>query len=115
MARSTYYFEISRNDVVAERNKEVLEEIFLTGVCIDDLEYLKINVQRWNKNKKCWSCNKRENFIVYQKSKEDIDRWYLRNEKKQKICNKDNKFYSHIYVFNMGNMLSKCNNFLNEY
>ena len=27
MARSTYYFEISRNDVVAERNKEVLEEI----------------------------------------------------------------------------------------
>ena len=63
-------------------NKEVLEEIFLTGVCIDDLEYLKINVQRWNKNKKCWSCNKRENFIVYQKSKEDIDRWYLRNEKK---------------------------------
>ena len=27
MARSTYYFEISRNDVVAERNQEILEEI----------------------------------------------------------------------------------------
>ena len=27
MARSTYYFEISRNDVIAERNQEILEEI----------------------------------------------------------------------------------------
>ena len=27
MARSTYYFELSRNDVVAERNQEILEEI----------------------------------------------------------------------------------------
>ena len=27
MAKSTYYFEINRNDIVAERNQEVLEEI----------------------------------------------------------------------------------------
>ena len=27
MARSTYYFELSRNDAVAERNQEMLEEI----------------------------------------------------------------------------------------
>ena len=27
MAKSTYYFEISKEDVVAERNKELLEEI----------------------------------------------------------------------------------------
>ena len=27
MARSTYYFELSRNDAVAERNQEILEEI----------------------------------------------------------------------------------------
>ena len=27
MARSTYYFEISRSDVVAERNQDVLEKI----------------------------------------------------------------------------------------
>ena len=27
MAKSTYYFEISRNDVVAKRNQKVLEEI----------------------------------------------------------------------------------------
>ena len=27
MARSTYYFEISRNDVIAERNQEILEQI----------------------------------------------------------------------------------------
>lgn len=25
MARSTYYFELSRNDAVAERNQEMLE------------------------------------------------------------------------------------------
>ncbi len=62
--------------------KEVLEEIFLTGTCIDDLEYLKIVTQRWNKTRKCWGSRKSEHFIVYQKSKEDIDRWYLRNEHK---------------------------------
>ncbi len=62
--------------------KEVLEEIFLTGVCIDDLEYLKIITQRWNKTKNCWCSRKSEHIIVYQKSKEDIDRWYLRNEQK---------------------------------
>lgn len=61
---------------------EVLEEIFFTGVCINDLEYLKINTQRWNKTRKCWSSRKSEHFIVYQKSKEDIDRWYFRNEQK---------------------------------
>ena len=27
MAKSTYYFEISKNDIVAERNQEILEEI----------------------------------------------------------------------------------------
>ena len=27
MAKSTYYFEINRNDIVAERNQEMLEEI----------------------------------------------------------------------------------------
>ena len=27
MARSTYYFEINKNDVVAERNQKILEEI----------------------------------------------------------------------------------------
>ncbi len=62
--------------------KEVLTEIFLTGVCIDDLEYLKIITQRWNKTRNSWSSRKSEQIIVYQKSKEDIDRWYLRNEKK---------------------------------
>lgn len=62
--------------------KEVLEEIFFTGVCIDDLEYLKIVTQRWNKTKKYWCSRKSEHIIVYQKSKEDIDRWYLRNEQK---------------------------------
>ena len=62
--------------------KEVLEEIFFTGVCIDDLEYLEIHTQRWNNTKKCWNSKKSEHYIVYQKSKEDIDRWYLRNEQK---------------------------------
>lgn len=27
MAKSTYYFEISKKDVVAERNQEIIEEI----------------------------------------------------------------------------------------
>ena len=27
MAKSTYYFEISKEDVVSERNQELLEEI----------------------------------------------------------------------------------------
>ena len=27
MARSTFYFEINKEDVVAERNREILEEI----------------------------------------------------------------------------------------
>lgn len=62
--------------------KEVLEEIFYTGVCIDDLEYLKICKQRWNKTRNSWSARKSEQIIIYQKSKEDINRWYLRNENK---------------------------------
>lgn len=60
---------------------EVLEEIFFTGICIDDLEYLKIITQRWNKTRNCWCSRKTEQVVIYQKSKEDIDRWYMRNEK----------------------------------
>ena len=62
--------------------KEVLEEVFFTGVCIDDIEYLEIVTQRWNKTRKSWSSRKSESIIVYKKSKEDIERWYLRNGKK---------------------------------
>ena len=62
--------------------KEVLEEVFFTGVCIDDMEYLEIVTQRWNKTRKSWSSRKSESIIVYKKSKEDIERWYLRNGKK---------------------------------
>ncbi len=38
MARSTYYFELSRNDAVAERNQEMLEEIKS-----DDEAYIEAN------------------------------------------------------------------------
>lgn len=60
--------------------QEVLTELIYTGCCIDDLEYLKIITQRWNKTKKCWQSRKSEHNIIYQKSEEDIKRWHLRND-----------------------------------
>lgn len=62
--------------------KEGFEEIFYTGACIEDLEYLKIVPQFWNETKKSWSSIKNKQIIIYQKSKEDIDRWYLKNGQK---------------------------------